>query len=191
MASVHPAMKGKFGSTEYFMSTMKARDVAKQLVILKEMPGWEDLGVEERFHMEIDYKRVKKQIAPYLSNDPDRFFGALIVSVFNDEEMGFEPASNMLRGVPKLYQIAAESCGFLTLSGGEMLVPLDGQHRLVALQAALSDNDEKQNEMLEVAPNPELANDDVVLIMIRHDAQKSRRIFNKVKKRAGRASRSC
>lgn len=190
MASVHPAMKGKFGSTEYFMSTMKARDVAKQLVILKEMPGWEDLGVEERFHMEIDYNRVKKQIAPYLSNDPDRFFGALIVSVFNDEEMGFEPASNMLRGVPKLYQIVAESCGFLTLSGGELLVPLDGQHRLVALQAALSDNDEKQNEMPEVAPNPELANDDVVLIMIRHDAQKSRRIFNKVKKRAGRASRA-
>ena len=84
-------------------------------------------------------------------------------------------------GVPKLYQTAAESFGFLVLSGGEMLVPLDGQHRLVALQAALSDNDEKQNEIQEVAPNPELTNDDVVLIMIRHDTQKSRKIFNKVK----------
>ena len=191
MASVHPAMKGKFGSTEYFMVTMKAGNVAKQLVILKEMPGWKELGIEERFHRKIDYNRVKKQIAPYLSNDPDRFFGALIVSVFNGEEMEFEPASNMMDGVPKLYQTAAESFGFLVLSGGEMLVPLDGQHRLVALQAALSDNDEKPNEIPEVAPNPELTNDDVVLIMIRHDAQKSRKIFNKVKRRARRASRSC
>ena len=63
-------MKGKFGSTEYFMVTMKAGNVAKQLVILKEMPGWKELGIEERFHREIDYNRVKKQIAPYLSNDP-------------------------------------------------------------------------------------------------------------------------
>ena len=190
MASVHATMKGKFGSTEYFMLTMKARDVAKRLVILKKMPDWEDLGIEERFHMEIDYNRVKKQIAPYLSNDPDRFFGALIVSVFNGEEMEFEPASNMLHGIPKLYQTAAESLGFLTLSGGEMLVPLDGQHRLVALQAAISGNDEKQKKISEVAPNPELADDDVMLIMIRHDAQKSRRIFNKVKRRAGSASRA-
>ena len=96
----------------------------------------------------------------------------------------------MLHGIPKLYQTAAESLGFLTLSGGEMLVPLDGQHRLVALQAAISGNDEKQKKISEVAPNPELADDDVMLIMIRHDAQKSRRIFNKVKKRAGRASRA-
>ena len=191
MASVHPAMKGKFGSTEYFMVTMKAEDVARQLIILKEMPDWEDLGVEERFHSEIDYNRVKKQIAPYLSNDPDRFFGALIVSVFNGEEMEFEPASNMMGGIPKLYQTAAESFGFLVLSGGEMLVPLDGQHRLAALQAAISGNDEKQEKIPEVASNPELTNDDVMLIMIRHDTQKSRRIFNKVKKRAGRASRSC
>lgn len=191
MASVHVAMKGKFGSTEYFMLTMKARDVAKRLVILNKMPGWEDLGIEERFHMKIDYNRVKKQIAPYLSNDPDRFFGALIVSVFNPEGMAFEPASAMSSGLPKLYQTVAESIGFLTMTGGELLVPLDGQHRLVALQAALSDNDEKQKTTSEIAPTPELAKDDVVLIMIRHDAQKSRRIFNKVKKRARRASRSC
>lgn len=190
MASVHPAMKGKFGSTEYFMSTMKARDVAKQLVILKEMPDWEDLGIEERFHREIDYNRVRKQIAPYLSNDPDRFFGALIVSVFNHERMKFESASNKFHHGDELYADAAEAFGFLILSGGELLVPLDGQHRLVALRAALSDNDEKQKKTSEVAPNPELANDDLMLIMIRHDAQKSRRIFNKVKKRAGRASRA-
>ena len=196
MASVYPAMMGKFGSTEYFMLTMKAGDVADKLKIPKEMPEWKDPDLEERFQRDINYKRVKEQIVPYLSNDRDRFFGALIVSVIEgkkeDEKMEFEPASEVSDGVSlKLYQTAAESFGFLVLSGGEMLVPLDGQHRLVALQAALSDNDEKQNEIPEVAPNPELTNDDVMLIMIRHDTQKSRKIFNKVKRRARRASRSC
>ena len=186
MASVYAAMKGQFGSTEYFMVTMKARDVASQLVIPKEMPGWEELDLEGRFQREINYNRVKRQIAPYLSTDPDRFFGALIVSVFNHEEMAFEPANDVSRGIPKLYQPAAKSIGFLTLSGGEMLVPLDGQHRLVALQAAISGKDEKQKEIPEVKTQEaaKLANDDVMLIMIRHDKQKSRKIFSKVNRYA-------
>ena len=194
MASVYPAMKGKFGSTEYFMVTMKAGDVAKQLVIPKEMDDWKKLDLEERFQRDINYNRVNKQIAPYLSDDPDRFFGALIVSVFNPEGMEFEPASDMMRGIHKLYQTAAESFGFLILSGGEMLVPLDGQHRLAALQAAISGKDEKQQEISGVAPTQGLADDDVMLIMIRHDSQhdpqKGRRIFNKVNKYAKATSAS-
>ena len=103
MASVHPAMRGWFGSTEYFMVTMKANDVANQLTIPKEMPGWGDLDIEERFQREVNYNRVRKQIAPYLANDPDRFFGALIVAVLNPDSMDFEPADNVLAKVPKLY----------------------------------------------------------------------------------------
>ena len=187
MASVYATMKGKFGSTEYFMLRMKAMDVANKLVIPKEMRGWEDLALEERFQRAIDYNRVKKQIAPYLSNDPDRFFGALIVSVINDEGMGFEPASKKLSGISELDQLhktEAKSFGFLTLSGDEVLVPLDGQHRFAALQAAITGKDEKQKEIPGVTPNPELAKDDVMLIMIRHDIKKGSKIFNKVNRYA-------
>lgn len=156
MASVHPAMRGWFGSTEYFMVTMKANDVANQLTIPKEMPDWGDLDIEERFQREINYNRVRKQIAPYLANDPDRFFGALIVAVLNPDSMDFEPADNVLAKVPKLYQSAAKSFGFLTLSGGEFLVPLDGQHRLAAIQFALSGKDERQRNIEGVSPNVQL-----------------------------------
>ena len=144
MASVHPSMRGKFGSTEYFMLTMKAGDVANQLSIPKEMPDWGELELEERYQREINYNRVKKLIAPYLANDPDRFFGALIVAVINPDGMEFEAMDNVSGKIPKLYQTASKSFGFLTLSGGEMLVPLDGQHRLAAIQFALSGKDEKQ-----------------------------------------------
>lgn len=191
MASVHPAMRGTFGSTDYFILTMKANDVANQLTIPKEMPGWDDMNIEERFQREINYNRVKKQIAPYLANDPDRFFGALIVDVINPDGMEFEPAESVLGSkVPKLYQTAAKSFGFLTLSGGEMLVPLDGQHRLAALNFALSGKDEKQNPISGMDPNPELANDDVLLIVIKHDVRKGRSIFNKVNRYAKKTTKA-
>ena len=191
MPSVHPAMKGKFGSTEYFMLTMKASEAAEKIKILSEVPGWEKLDLEERYQREINSKRVRNQIAPYLSNDPDRFFGALIVSVINDEGMGFEPASKKLSGISELDQLhkaGAKSFGFLTLSGGEMLIPLDGQHRLAALKAATTGKypgSENENEKIPgVEPNSDLANDDVMLIMIRHDPKMSRKIFNKVNRYA-------
>ena len=190
MASVHPAMHGKFGSTEYYMITMKANDVANQLVIPKEMPDWDELELEDRFQREINYNRVRKQIAPYLANDPDRFFGALIVDVVNPGQMDFEAMDSVSSKFPKLYQTAAKSFGFLTLSGGEMLVPLDGQHRLAAIQFALSGKDEKQRPIQGVAPNPDLANDDVLLIMIRHEPDKGRRIFNKVNRYAKATTKS-
>ena len=184
MPSVHPAMMGKFGSTEYFMLTMKAGDVAKQLKIPSEVRGWENLGLEERYQRKINRNRVRNQIAPYLSNDPDRFFGALIVSVDNHEKMKFQPANEMLSSVPDLYQIAAEAFGFLTLSGAEMLVPLDGQHRLAALLAAVTGKDHQDKEIPGVEPNSELAEDDVMLILIRHNPKIARKIFNKVNRYA-------
>ena len=185
MASVHPAMKGRFGSTDYFMITMKANDVKNQLTIPREIPNWGELDLEERFQREINYNRVKKQIAPYLANDSDRFFGALIVAVINAEEMKFEPANKILHEVPTLYETAAKSFGFLILSGGELLVPLDGQHRLAAIQFALSGKDEKDRPIEDFSPNQELANDDVLLILIKHDdPYKGRKIFNKVNRYA-------
>lgn len=191
MASVHPAMRGQFGSTEYFMLTMKANDVAGRLTIPKEMPEWGDLDIEERFQREINYNRVRKQIAPYLANDPDRFFGALIVAVINPEGMEYEPVDNVLSKVPKLYANAARSFGFLTLGGGEVLVPLDGQHRLAAIQFALSGKDEKQRDIEGVSPNTQLANDDVLIVLVRHDdPQRSRKIFNKVNRYAKRTTKA-
>ncbi len=186
MATVYPAMKGQFGSTEYFMITMKANDVTKQLIIPKDMPNWDDLKLEERYQREINYNRVKKQIAPYLAHDPDRFLGALIVEAYNPENMKFKPADDLFKKkVIELYQTAAKSFGFLILSGGEMLVPLDGQHRLKAIEFAMDGKDEKEKPVNGITPNTDLANDDVLLMIIKHDGtSKGRKIFNKVNRYA-------
>ena len=95
MAQNLPALRGKFGSTEFFLVTMKASEFVRTVIVPKDMEGWEQLSVEEKFQREINYKRVKESMAPYLARDPDRFFGAFIITVRNHESMTFTSLSEM------------------------------------------------------------------------------------------------
>ena len=186
-----PAIRGRFGSTEYYVATMKVGEVASTLTIPKEMRGWDDLNPEELFQREINYKRVKDNIAPYLANDPDRFIGSFIVVVKNDKGMAFECFSDAGIKIPKLLGHSfAENIGILTFSGGELLVPLDGQHRLAALKFATTGKDEKGTDITGIAANEELAEDTCTLILIRDDIEKSRKIFNKVNRYAKATSKA-
>lgn len=190
MATTIPAVKAKFGSTEYFLTTMKAEELVQKLKIPKELTDWEDMTIEERFQREINYTRVKKHMAPYLVNDDDRFFGALIVDIYNSDGVEFEPLDEVLTKLPKIYKQAATGFGFLHLTGGEVLVPLDGQHRLAAFRFAISGKDEKGKDIEEIIPNIDIANDDVTVILVKHDERKARKIFNKVNRYAKSTSKA-
>jgi DNA sulfur modification protein DndB len=97
-----PAIRGKIGSTEYYIATMKASEVVNSLRIPKDMPDWGHESIEERYQREINYKRVRDQIAPYIANDPDRFFNALIVDILNSEGVTFDPLSELAK-LPSLW----------------------------------------------------------------------------------------
>lgn len=190
MPTAIPAMRGKFGSTEFFLVTMTAKELADKLVIPKDLDEWEDMTIEERFQREVDYNRVKKHIAPYLAHDPDRFFGAFIVDIYNGEGVEFEPISDIAGKLPALYKTAAGVFGFLNFQGSEVLVPLDGQHRLAAIKFAISGKDERQKEIPGVTPNLDVARDSCTVILVRHDTNKARKIFNKVNRYAKATSKS-
>ena len=184
-------MRGTFGTTEYYIITMPAKELTERLVVPRNIEGWEDLSIQERYQREISYSRVKRQIAPYLVEDDDRFFGAFIVSMLNADELQFEPITDIYKGnVPKLYQAAGQAFGFLTLQGSEVLVPLDGQHRLAALQFAISGKDEKQQPIADFDPRADVAGDVCTVMLIKHDEQKSRKIFNKVNRYAKKTTKS-
>ena len=193
MASLLPAMRGKFGSTEYFVVTMPAKELTERLVLPRDVEGWGELSIEEKYQREVSYRRVKQQIAPYLATDEDRFFGAFIVSVSTEEEIEFEPVTSILKAtIPALYRDASDAFGFLTLKGSELLVPLDGQHRLAALRFAISGKDEKQQPIEglgEYSPS-DIAADACTVILVRDDRAKSRKIFNKVNRYAKKTTAS-
>jgi DNA sulfur modification protein DndB len=190
MPTAIPAMKGIFGTTEYYLVTMRARELADKLVIPKELDDWEDMTLEERFQREVNYNRVKKHIAPYLAHDPDRFFGAFIVDIYNDEGVEFEPIGDIIAKLPALYKSAAQVFGFLNFQGGEVLVPLDGQHRLAAIRFAITGKDEKGKDIVGLSPNLDVANDYCTVILVRHDTNKARKIFNKVNRYAKATSKA-
>ena len=179
MARTIPAVKGVFGSTEYYLTTMKAEEIVQSFKIPKELTDWEDMTIEERFQREINWTRVKKHIAPYLANDDDRFFGALIVDMYNSEGVEFEPLREAVAKLPKFYKSVASNFGFLHMTGAEVLVPLDGQHRLAAFRFAISGKDEKGKDIQDLDPNLEIAKDDVTVILVKHDEKKARKILGR------------
>lgn len=186
MATTVAAMKAELGSTTYYILSMKAKELEKSVTIPKEWDGWDDLSVEERYQRDINYARVKKQIAPYLARDDNRFFGAVIVAAQNfDHERSFEPLSDVLKKtLPNLYRTVASSIGFLTFTGGELLVPLDGQHRLKAIKFALEGKDERDREIPGLKPSTKLGQDDVTVILVPYEKAKAREIFTRVNRYA-------
>lgn len=185
MATTIAAMKGTLGSSDYFILSMKAKELVEKAIIPSEMEGWDNMSLEEREQRDINYARVKNQIAPYLVSDKDRFFGALIMMAKNFDPENFEPIADVAtKGLPNLYKTQAQLMGFLTLTGGEVLIPLDGQHRLKAIQFAIEGRDEKNKPIDGLSPSSSLSNDDVTVILIPYEDKKARKIFTKVNKYA-------
>ena len=184
MAQSVAAVKAQLGSTEYWIVSMKAGELIKLVQIPKEMEGWDDMSIDERYQRDIKYSRVRSQIAPYLAMDDDRFFGAIIVTVMNHKGMNFEPLDELAKKLPALYATVAENMGVLTFSGGEIFVPLDGQHRIKAIEFAITGRDEKSEAIDGITPCSALANEDVTVILTEYDPDKARKIFTKVNRYA-------
>jgi DNA sulfur modification protein DndB len=177
MAIVSAALRAKMGSTEYYISKMIVRELLQGVSPAdSHQEWWNDLPADERMQRDANLKRVKEQIAPYLANSPDRFFGSLIVLVY-EGDIEFESVQDFKMNIPKAYKNQAEDMGFITIDGGKLLV-LDGQHRWYGLRSVM------QGDTLgtEAAKVP---TDEISVIFIRHEnKEKTRRIFNKVNRYA-------
>jgi len=182
MALVIPCIKGLLGSTSFYQATMKARELVQGVRPANELDEWTTMSIEDRLQREPDLKRVKEEIAPYIAESKDRFFGAMIVLVYKGE-IYFEGLKDWISNkAPRAYQSVAENIGILTIDGGSLIV-LDGQHRLLALEKVIKG--EITGEYREDIPN-----DDICVIFIHHEGnEKTRRIFNKVNRYAKQTSR--
>ena len=192
MPTTIPALRGKFGNTEYWLTTMRVGELATKILMPKDMPGWEDLSIEERFQRDVNIKRVAQEIAPYFAGDDNRFSGSLVLAIINDDNLAFEPIGELPGGgrVPQLYQSAARDIGFLTMNGEEMLVPLDGQHRAKAFKFAMSGTDDNGRPLPNIRSNTALAEDHAAVILVRYKGNEVRRIFNKINRYAKPTTKS-
>jgi DNA sulfur modification protein DndB len=179
MAFVIPAISGRMGSTDYFVATMSARDLAGAAIIAAELPDWRQWSVFERFQREIDLARVRREMVPYLAKARDRFYSALIVLVYEPKMFEFVSLKEFGTQTPKAFETAKDAMGFLTIDGGNLVV-LDGQHRLASLKEITLRGENFEGDYIE-----DVASDQVCVIFIGHESfEKTRRIFNKVNRYA-------
>ncbi|MFD8758877.1 DNA sulfur modification protein DndB [Streptomyces mirabilis] len=182
---MHTAIRATMGSTPYYVTTMKVSDLVQIARPASEHEEWATTGLTERLQRELNSSRVRTEIAPYLANSPDRFFGALILLLDADEEPEFEPFSDLAKNLPKAYRAAMskESFGFLTIDSGDRII-LDGQHRFAALREVVIDR------TVEGSHARDVADDEVTIIIVpRISIQHTRKIFNKVNRYAKNTSR--
>ena len=190
-------IQAKMGDTPYYLAKMSAGQLIDSVGIAKELQEWPDMNADEKMQREYDIKRVVEEMVPYVVDDPNRFFGSLIIDIYSGyEEIVYESAADAIPALPAAYRVPMKDMGFLTLPGKERLIALDGQHRLLALKIAIKGvmgipaGEKMTAAMNRLAPHPELANEEISVIFVEHtDTQKIRKIFNKINKYAKQTSR--
>ncbi len=154
-----PAIRANIGTWKYYVSTLTFKQVASLVKkIDDELHKSESLREQIQRSITDNYINIKN----YILNQDERFFNSLVLAVYN--------------GVPKwnevelvFEEVSFFNLGLLEFDGSEKIFPVDGQHRVEGIKAALLEN-------------PELENEKIAVILIGHvkdDAgmQKTRRLF--------------
>ncbi len=182
------AIHGRMGSIEFWQTKMRARELVAQARPASELDNWTHLSIEERIQRELNKRRVREEIVPYLAQAADRFFGSILVLVQNPKDFIFEPLSDVTSKIPAAYRPVVEAMGVLTIDGGQLVV-LDGQHRLAALRTVIQGSDEKGKPVVGEYASA-VPDDELVVVFVRLDVETTRNVFNKINKYAKPTSRS-
>lgn len=154
-----PALRGKIGEWTYYLATLTFIEVSKYVrKIDDELHSSDKLSELIQRSISSNYIEIKK----YLLSQDERFFNALVLAVYDGSPNWIEVELNY--GEEEYFNL-----GFLSLSGGEKIFPVDGQHRVEGIKAAIKEK-------------PELGTDRIPVIFVGHSKSpegmtKSRRLF--------------
>lgn len=172
-----PAIRGKFGNWQYYITTMRATDAAKLIKRPDELFEVSARALDERMQRTLG-NRVRPMI-DYLKHDY-RFYGPLIVALRGGDAQ-FLPLE--MAAPNELVPVDAFELGVLRFDGTEDYFVLDGQHRLASIQEALEQG------------NDSVKQDDVSIVIIHHEdtpqgVENSRRVFTHLNRYAKPTTKS-
>lgn len=154
-----PALRANIGTWNYYVTTLTFAQVADFVSkIDDQLHKSESLKDLIQRSITNNYISIKE----YILNQPDVFFNSLVLAVYDDypdwREIEFKYDGE------ETYQM-----GLLEFPGNHKIFPVDGQHRVEGIKAALKDN-------------PELKNQKIAAIFIGHKndlegKQRTRRLF--------------
>lgn len=135
-----PAIQGKIGITTYYtanLSFLQVSEIVKK--IDNELHTSSSLKEQIQRSLTDNYSKIKD----YILNKEDHFFNSLVLAIYDGE-----PKWTEIR-----YEIEKEqyyNVGLLELNGEEKIFPVDGQHRVEGIKAALAVREELQYETIPV-----------------------------------------
>lgn len=154
-----PALKAKIGDWDYYVTTLTFEQVSKFVSKIDEhLHKSESLKDLIQRSITNNYLSIKE----YIINQPSVFFNSLVLAVYDEypkwQEIEFKYDSG------ETYQM-----GLLEFPGNHRIFPVDGQHRVEGIKAALKEN-------------PELKDQQIAAIFIGHKndelgKQRTRRLF--------------
>ena len=92
MSVVIPAIEGKMGNTKYFQCMMRVDELVRSVRSASEIDDWANMSIGDKMQREPSWSRIKNQIAPYFKKHEDRFFGSIMVLVY-EGSVSFEKLS--------------------------------------------------------------------------------------------------
>lgn len=174
-----PALKCVIGDWVYYVTAMRLSEVAALVKPIEEVHQSKKLceWIQRRL-----IEGHAPAIAHYLRTEQSRFFASIVVGVFG----GAPRWSPLSVSDPKQILSVDEedrinrTVGVLTLSGEEDLFPVDGQHRVAGIKAAVEDGDGLRDE-------------EVTVIIVGHERTtegqaRTRRLFVTLNQRAKKVS---
>lgn len=155
-----PAIRGKIGNTIFYNATMTFKQIS---LMVKKVDGELHTAnsLKEQIQRSLTDNFIK--IKEYIINREDRFFDSLVLAVYDGNPMWTEVRFEI---EDSLYP----NVGLLEFNGQEKIFPVDGQHRVEGIRAAVLENEDLGNETISV-------------MLIGHQntsegMEKSRRIFS-------------
>lgn len=154
-----PALRACIGTREYYITTLTFQQV-NDFVSKIDDQLYTSESLKDLLQRSITDNYIS--IKDYILNQPDIFFNALVLAVYDDypdwREIEFKYEGE------ETYQM-----GLLEFPGNHKIFPVDGQHRVEGIKAALT-------------ANPELKNNKIAAIFVGHKndsegKEKTRRLF--------------
>ncbi len=125
-----PAIKGRIGDWDYYISTLTFQQVSDYVSrVDDELHKSESLKELIQRSITNNYLSIKK----YILNQPELFFNSLVLAVYNDYPEWVEIEV-------KYDQLETYQLGLLDFPSQHKIFPVDGQHRVEGIKAALIEN---------------------------------------------------
>lgn len=133
-----PVIRGKIGNWRYYTGLMTFKQVAEYITpSIGELYQAKCLDELLQRELTTNYEAIRD----YILKDGERFFNALILAIYDGDPQWLEA---------EFENESFTNVGFLSFSGNENIFPVDGQHRVAGIKAAIEENDALSSETIPV-----------------------------------------